>query len=137
LIDSGDYPCLSFCTSCGLDMGSDELFDRHRVGTHDYTHAEGLRMSPPREDGRRCLTPEEMRAKGWRPYTEEEMLASRRDRRRVGYGIELWHDPARSGRARKAFPTGPERRCVAQEPSEGGDLTPDLPEPPAEPSAGR
>jgi hypothetical protein len=87
------YRVLSYCTSCGCDFASDTLFDRHRTGTHDYTYSEGAKMDPPREDGRRCLTRDEMRAKGWRPFTDKEMLASKRDRHRVGYGVELWGDP--------------------------------------------
>lgn len=94
------YPVLSYCTSCGRDFSGDTMFDRHRVGVHDYTFAEGLRMDPPKEDGRRCLDPEEMLARGWRPFTDEEMAASSRDRRRVGYDVELWHDPARQARGR-------------------------------------
>lgn len=39
-------------------------FDRHRVGKHEYTYAEGLKLEPPREDGRRCMTVDEMQATG-------------------------------------------------------------------------
>jgi hypothetical protein len=53
------------CAACGENFGSVDLFDRHRVGTHDYTLTEGLRMEPPREDGRRCLSADEMRERGW------------------------------------------------------------------------
>lgn len=56
---------MNLCRSCGLDFTSVRDFDSHRVGVHEYTYWEGLRMDPPREDGRRCLTIEEMRAKGW------------------------------------------------------------------------
>lgn len=48
------------CSSCGEDFGGVTAFDLHRVGKHDYTYEEGLQMSPPREDGRRCLSREEM-----------------------------------------------------------------------------
>jgi hypothetical protein len=50
---------------CGLDFSSSAAFDAHRVGRHAYTFAEGLRMDPPREDGRRCLDRGEMEATGW------------------------------------------------------------------------
>lgn len=50
----------NLCTSCGLDFGSIQAFDAHRVGTHDYTYQEGLRMEPMQENGRRCLTEAEI-----------------------------------------------------------------------------
>jgi hypothetical protein len=56
---------VNLCRSCGLDFGSVAAFDEHRVGEHDYTAAEGMRMEPPRYDGRRCLHPSEMEAAGW------------------------------------------------------------------------
>lgn len=56
---------LNFCRPCGQDFNGLTLFDAHRVGKHDFTYKEGLRMNPPRENGRRCLTVEEMTAKGW------------------------------------------------------------------------
>jgi hypothetical protein len=31
----------------------------HRTGTHEYMFREGLAMNPLREDGRRCLDPDE------------------------------------------------------------------------------
>lgn len=54
------------CRACGQDLGSLSAFDAHRRGTHDYTFVEGLRMDPPREDGRRCLDVDELEAAGWR-----------------------------------------------------------------------
>lgn len=74
------------CGACHEDFSSLELFDRHRVGVHDYTFKEGLDMNPPREDGRRCLDPTEMAERGWR-------LNDR----------QLWFDPVRSSRAAQAF----------------------------------
>lgn len=56
---------LNYCRGCSQDFGSVELFDRHRVGKHDYTYIEGLQMKPRRIDGRRCLSVEEMVEKGW------------------------------------------------------------------------
>ena len=53
------------CATCGEDFVSLEGFDAHRVGEHDYTFAEGLRMNPPVEDGRRCLDVAEMLEAGW------------------------------------------------------------------------
>jgi hypothetical protein len=88
-----DYPPLSLCCSCGRDFSGDRMFDQHRVGNHEYSFEDGLRLEPPREDGRRCLDADEMREKGWRPKTDEEMLTSNRDRHRVGRGVELWFDP--------------------------------------------
>jgi hypothetical protein len=51
---------MNLCTVCGLDFGSVKAFDRHRVGVHDYLFSEGVRMDPPRFDGRRCLSESEM-----------------------------------------------------------------------------
>lgn len=60
-----------------------EGFDRHRVGVHAYTFQEGLLMTPPVEDGRRCLGLDEIGRRGFR-----------RDK----YG--RWSDPSRSPAAR-------------------------------------
>lgn len=65
------------CTACGEDFGSVELFDRHRVGRHAYSFAEGFELGL--EDGRRCLDLSEMEGAGWR--------LDRRGR---------WTDPARN-----------------------------------------
>jgi hypothetical protein len=70
------------CAACGLDFAGLEAFDRHRVGVHAYRFEEGLRMEPPRDDGRRCLTDSEMGERGWR---------------RDGRG--RWFDPVRTSRA--------------------------------------
>lgn len=57
----------NLCRSCGLDFQTEAGFDDHRVGDHDYTFAQGLRMEPPREDGRRCLDASELESLGWHP----------------------------------------------------------------------
>jgi len=80
---------LNYCRSCGQDFSSIKMFDWHRVGVHSYTYSEGIKMTPMREDGRRCLSVDEMRAKGW----------TLNDR-------ERWIDPALVARARAAFRTG-------------------------------
>lgn len=77
---------MNFCRSCDQDFSSVELFDRHRVGVHAYTYAQGVAMDPMREDGRRCLSIEEMEERGWRLN----------DRGR-------WTDPGRASRAATAF----------------------------------
>jgi hypothetical protein len=48
------------CRACDQDFGSVKAFDMHRVGTHEYSYSEGLQMTPPREDGRRCLSEREI-----------------------------------------------------------------------------
>ena len=53
------------CALCFLDFASSRAFDKHKVGVHAYTFAEGMRLSPPRENGRRCLDVDEMRGKGF------------------------------------------------------------------------
>ena len=51
------------CSECGQDFTSTQLFDAHRTGVYEYTLEQGLRLGPPREDGRRCLdrTPNSVR----------------------------------------------------------------------------
>jgi hypothetical protein len=56
---------MNICSTCGLNFVSVPSFDDHRVGTHDYTYAEGIRQDPPVEDGRRCLDLDEMEQAGW------------------------------------------------------------------------
>jgi hypothetical protein len=72
---------MNVCRRCRQLFGSVELFDRHRVGRHAYTFAEGLEAG--REDGRRCLDIEEMEEAGWRLN-----------------GRGRWLDPARDPRGR-------------------------------------
>lgn len=78
---------MNTCTACEENFSSVETFDRHRVGVHAYTFLEGMRMDPPVEDGRRCLSPDEMvDDRGW------------------AWNLEgVWYDPARTERAREAF----------------------------------
>ena len=56
---------MNLCRACGEEFGGVTLFDKHRVGTHAYTAQEGEQFSPPASDGRRCLSVEEMCARGW------------------------------------------------------------------------
>ena len=56
---------MNLCVSCGLDFSDVPDFDDHRVGKHEYTYSQGVAMEPMREDGRRCLTLDEMRRSGW------------------------------------------------------------------------
>lgn len=49
---------LNLCRSCETDFSSVAAFDRHRTGTHEYTFLEGIELG--REDGRRCMDPDEM-----------------------------------------------------------------------------
>lgn len=56
---------MNLCRSCGLDFASAFGFDKHRVGTHAFTHAEGLHFNPPSDDGRRCLARTELKQAGW------------------------------------------------------------------------
>lgn len=60
---------MNYCTSCDCDFASVRAFDAHRVGRHSYLYADGLRMDPPREDGRRCLHESEMRERGFTKNT--------------------------------------------------------------------
>jgi hypothetical protein len=56
---------MNVCGACGRDFSSIRAFDSHRVGRHAYLHAEGLKMHPSRDDGRRCLTEDELHAAGF------------------------------------------------------------------------
>jgi hypothetical protein len=51
---------MNFCRGCGEDFASVAAFDRHRVGVHAYTFAQGLLVNPTVEDGRRCMDEEEL-----------------------------------------------------------------------------
>jgi len=74
------------CCACYSDFTSVKLFDQHRVGKHAYSYAEGLDMTPSREDGRRCLDKYEMLALGWEQDENER-----------------WFDPVSVEAARKGF----------------------------------
>ena len=52
------------CATCQLVFTGTADFDSHRVGTHAYTYSEGVAMSPLHEDGRRCLSLEEIEQDG-------------------------------------------------------------------------
>ena len=82
---------MNLCRGCNEDFGGVELFDRHRVGKHAYTYAEGLDKGL--EDGRRCLDVEEMEMRGWT---------------RNQYG--RWFDPSRGFGMRQKPP--PERTAA-------------------------
>ena len=116
-----DYEPLNFCRQCGRDFASGRTFDQHRVGVHDYTLAEGLRMDPPREDGRRCLYDAELLELGLRPFTDDELRASPRDRRRAGNGVELWHDPETVRDVRERRSRMPLRADASRAEAHGGD----------------
>lgn len=77
---------MNLCSPCDIDFASVAAFDRHRVGRHAYTFAEGLAMSPPRYDGRRCLDLDE--------FAEAGLV-------RNAYG--RWSIGKRLERAREAF----------------------------------
>lgn len=77
---------LNFCRPCGQDFCSLELFDRHRVGVHDYTYDEGLRRNPPKTNGRACLSVDAMLERGWQLDVRQR-----------------WSDPARSSRRAAAL----------------------------------
>lgn len=62
-VDAPSTP-LNLCRACSQDFAGVEAFDRHRVGEHAFLYSEGLKLDPPREDGRRCLSSEEMLAMG-------------------------------------------------------------------------
>src|SRR3954453_973250 len=53
-------PIGNYCRPCATDFGSVAAFDSHRTGVHEYTYSEGLLLNPPREDGRRCLSTQEI-----------------------------------------------------------------------------
>lgn len=72
--------------ACGRDFSSEEAFDRHRVGVHEYTFPEGLRFEPPRADGRRCLDVDGILALGWEKNAQGG-----------------WFDPERVARSRESL----------------------------------
>ena len=70
---------MNYCTYCRRDFGSVRAFDAHRVGAHAYTFREGLDMEPSREDGRRCLDPDE--------FLEHGLVSNRYGRWSLGRDI--------------------------------------------------
>ena len=74
------------CGACGLDFTSVAGFDKHRVGVHEYTLAQGMAMDPPRYDGRHCLTAGELRDKGFEQNERGQ-----------------WFDPVKAQAARDFF----------------------------------
>ena len=100
---------LNLCRGCDTDFASVAAFDRHRTGTHDYPYSEGLQMTPTREDGRRCMAPEEMLEHGmevdprsrWRVVLSEASQRRRREssglRRRAENGARVALTTMRSG----------------------------------------
>jgi hypothetical protein len=74
---------MNLCVTCKTDFASVAAFDRHRIGVHEYTFAEGLEFEPSREDGRRCMDVDEMLAAGmeqdargrWRIAADAERVA--------------------------------------------------------------
>jgi hypothetical protein len=81
---------VNLCRACGEDFASVTLFDAHRVGRHEYT------WSPEREDGRRCLSVEEMEEKGWTLNAQGR-----------------WFDPVRAERVREHFRNTRQPQTVA------------------------
>ena len=96
-----DYPPINFCRGCGCDFSSVGAFDRHRIGTP--SPADVAEME------------EEMAEVGLALLTDEEMRGSRAYRSRVGFGVEVWHEPAQTERARSMG----RRQQARSEPSEG------------------
>jgi hypothetical protein len=78
---------VNLCRSCGQDFTSVRGFDKHRVGVHLYTYSEGLKLAPPREDGRRCLAVDELEDAGFRQTASGRWeLAEQADRARRRFG---------------------------------------------------
>lgn len=79
------------CGGCGKDFSSVRAFDSHRVGRHGYTLTEGLRRSPPVEDGRRCLDDDELLEDG--QFAQDARgrwyLVERRDAARRAFSVGL------------------------------------------------
>lgn len=77
---------MNFCRTCEQDFSSIAAFDKHRVGVHAYTYSEGVAMEPMRENGRRCLTTDELCASGFRQNVRGRWeLAESADRARAAF----------------------------------------------------
>lgn len=100
---------LNECSACGSDFTSLKLFDAHRVGKHAYTYSEGIAMEPMREDGRRCLSSDEMLERGW----EKD-------------GKGRWFDPIAVEAARQHFRGGTGMPLSASPVANTGDGSPEL-----------
>lgn len=71
------------CSNCQQDFAGSRDFDSHRVGTHAYTFWEGQHLDPPRADGRRCLSTQELLEDGWAQNEFGRWVHPREARRRV------------------------------------------------------
>lgn len=91
-----EYVPLNGCRSCGCDFTKTRHFDRHRVGVHGYTYAGGLRMDPPREDGRRCMDADELAAAG---LVRLRAGDSPRYESRIASGVPIYWNPEEAAAA--------------------------------------
>ena len=89
---------MNLCSPCGLDFATVPDFDSHRVGVHAYTYHEGLKFDPPVEDGRRCLTLDEMKAAGW---TQNSHGRWRRKQRSMPVAVSLSLSNAKKRKTRE------------------------------------
>lgn len=72
------------CGACELDFAAVDDFDFHRVGVHDYTLSEGLKIG--KEDGRHCLSTGEMLELGWGQNALGRWMSPGRVRRQARQG---------------------------------------------------
>jgi len=86
------------CGSCSQDFAAVDDFDAHRVGKHDYTLWEGLRMEPLRTDGRHCLSVNEMLEDGWGQNALGRWMEPGRVRRQARQGATFTRKRVRTGR---------------------------------------
>jgi hypothetical protein len=84
------------CGECCRDFVSLTVFDRHRVGQHEYD------WTPDTPLGRRCLDDDELEDAGL-ALLDGDALAASRYASRARWGIPLVYDPAAPERARRAF----------------------------------
>jgi hypothetical protein len=99
------YEPLYRCGVCCLDFVSEDAFNRHRVGTHEYD------WSLDRPDGRRCLDVDELASVGL-ALLDGDALAGSQYASRARFGVPLVYDPAGRERARAAFSRHRERKAA-------------------------
>lgn len=83
---------LNYCDGCGYNFASTSAHTAHRIGDYgEALYSDKGRVIGQTPHTRRCLTPDEMQAKGWTVAVEP--VRRRRENVRYVQQMETWHTP--------------------------------------------